>query len=294
MSEATQENRLQNRSNASVFVNPSLYGESERMGAAESASLAAETQSEEDINAAVMEIAHSHPETILTRQEGFDILMMRYDSAIREVRTKLEILNDELSLTRDYSPISSIISRRKKPMSIYQKLLKQENEISLASIEENLNDVAGVRVICPFIDDIYKVAKMLVQQDDITLIRVKDYIRNPKSNGYRSYHMIVQVPVFFSSEKKPMRVEVQIRTVAMDFWASLEHKMKYKKGLSEEVIQAITDDLAECAATISGTDMRMMGIRDRINELEKYNEITKKQQAYNERPDNVQTLQAFN
>ena len=242
----------------------------------------------------LVETISKHPEDALLELENFDLLMMRYDSAIREVRTKLEILNDELSLTRDYSPISSIISRRKKPMSIYQKLLKQENEISLASIEENLNDVAGVRVICPFIDDIYKVAKMLVQQDDITQIRVKDYIRNPKSNGYRSYHMIVQVPVFFSSEKKPMRVEVQIRTVAMDFWASLEHKMKYKKGLSEEVIQAITDDLAECAATISGTDMRMMGIRDRINELEKYNEITKKQQAYNERPDNVQTLQTFN
>jgi putative GTP pyrophosphokinase len=228
-----------------------------------------------------------HPEEILKQLENFDVLMMRYESAIREVRTKLEILNDELALTRDSSPISSIISRRKKPASIYEKLIRQGNEITLASIEENLNDVAGVRVICAFIDDIYKVAKMLVQQDDVVLVEVKDYINNPKPNGYRSYHMIVEIPVFFSNEKCPMRVEVQIRTVAMDFWASLEHRIKYKKGLSDEVVNQITADLKGCADTIAETDRRMLAIRDRINNLEKQDIIDRMKTRQANMPDHM-------
>ena len=196
--------------------------------------------------------------------DEYEILMMRYDSAIREVKTKLEILNDELALTSDYSPISSISSRRKKDKSIFEKLKRRNLPISLESIEENLNDVAGIRVICSFIDDIYKVASMLSGQDDITLIRVKDYIKEPKSNGYRSYHMIVEVPVFFSNEKKPMKVEVQIRTVAMDFWASLEHKMRYKKNLPENAAAGIYDELKNCADTICETDFKMMDIRNQI------------------------------
>ncbi|MDD7511689.1 MAG: GTP pyrophosphokinase family protein [Peptostreptococcaceae bacterium] len=199
----------------------------------------------------------------ITATEEFDILMMRYDSAIREVRTKLEILNNELSLTSVESPISSIESRRKKDRSIYEKLKRQGNEISLESIEENLNDVAGVRVICSFVDDIYNVARMLVRQDDVTLIQVKDYIKNPKANGYRSYHMIVEIPVFFSNEKKPMRVEVQIRTVAMNFWASLEHQMKYKHDV--EKAEQIMKELKACADTIADTDMRMLKIRESIS-----------------------------
>ncbi|MBQ1390856.1 MAG: GTP pyrophosphokinase family protein, partial [Firmicutes bacterium] len=155
--------------------------------------------------------------------EELDVLLMRYEAAIREVRTKLDILNDELSLLGHQNPIVNIMSRRKATVSIFDKLRRQGNELSLESIQENLNDVAGVRVICSFIDDIYKVAQMLVQQDDVTLLSVKDYIKNPKPNGYRSYHMLIEVPIFFSNEKRPMRVEVQIRTVAMDFWASLEH-----------------------------------------------------------------------
>ena len=196
--------------------------------------------------------------------ENFDILMMRYNSAIREVRTKLEILNDELALY-GHSPISSIKSRRKKPMSILEKLQRQGFPISLQSIEDNLNDVAGIRVICSFVDDIYKVAKMLVDQDDITLIQIKDYIQNPKDNGYRSYHMIVEVPVFFSSEKRPMRVEVQIRTVAMDFWASLEHQMKYKQDISNA--DEIMGELKECADVIAETDMKMLKIREKIGRM---------------------------
>ena len=209
----------------------------------------------------VREMELEHPEDVLKAFEGFEHLMMRYESAIREVRTKLEILNAELSLLYDDSPISSINSRLKKPQSIYEKLLRQGNDVSLQSIEENLNDVAGIRVICSFVDDIYKVARMLVRQDDITLIEVKDYIRNPKPNGYRSYHTILEVPVFFTAETRPMRVEVQIRTVAMDFWASLEHQIRYKKGLPQKLQDEIFADLKYCADTITDTDRRMQEIR---------------------------------
>ncbi|MFR7990955.1 MAG: GTP pyrophosphokinase family protein [Anaerovoracaceae bacterium] len=208
------------------------------------------------------ELLPDDPEGMKAMLRDFDVLMMRYDSAIREVRTKLEILNDELSLHGQHSPISSISSRRKKPMSILEKLKRYGVEVSLNSIEKNLNDVAGIRVICSFVDDIYRVARMLIQQDDIRLIQVKDYIENPKPNGYRSYHMIVEVPVFFSNEKRPMRVEIQIRTVAMDFWASLEHKMKYKQDIDNA--EEIMAELKECADTISQTDIKMMRIREKI------------------------------
>lgn len=208
------------------------------------------------------ELLPDDPEGMKAMLRDFDVLMMRYDSAIREVRTKLEILNDELPLHGQHSPISSISSRRKKPMSILEKLKRYGVEVSLNSIEKNLNDVAGIRVICSFVDDIYRVARMLIQQDDIRLIQVKDYIENPKPNGYRSYHMIVEVPVFFSNEKRPMRVEIQIRTVAMDFWASLEHKMKYKQDIDNA--EEIMAELKECADTISQTDIKMMRIREKI------------------------------
>ncbi len=209
-----------------------------------------------------------HPEDIIKSLDGFEHLMMRYESAMREVTTKLEILNSELTLTGDDSPIRSIHSRLKKPGSIYGKLIRQGNDLSLGSIEENLNDVAGIRVICAFVDDIYKIAKMLAQQDDITLLEVKDYIKNPKPNGYRSYHMIVEVPVFFTREKKTVRVEVQIRTVAMDFWASLEHRIRYKKGLPKHVADEIAVDLKACAEVIADTDMKMLAIRQKLESQE--------------------------
>lgn len=200
----------------------------------------------------------------LKSSKEYEILMMRYDSAIREVATKLEILNNELSLVRVESPISSIQSRRKKDSSIFEKLMRQGNEISLISIEENLNDVAGIRVICSFVDDIYRVAQMLARQDDIKVVMVKDYIKKPKPNGYRSYHMIVEIPVFFSNEKRPMRVEVQIRTVAMNFWASLEHQIKYKHNVKEA--EKIGRDLKDCADTIANTDIRMQRIREALKD----------------------------
>lgn len=194
--------------------------------------------------------------------ENFSEMLMRYNSAIREIRTKFEVLNDDLSLKNSRNPIESIESRVKKPASIAKKLKKLGCPVTVEGIRDNLNDVAGVRVVCSFVDDIYSVADMLSKQDDIRVVCVKDYIRTPKPNGYRSYHMIVEVPVFFSDRKENMRVEIQIRTVAMDFWASLEHQMRYKN--ESEASKKIADELKECAETIAATDVKMMELRKRI------------------------------
>lgn len=196
---------------------------------------------------------------------NFQELMMMYQSAIREVTTKLAILNDELSLGNRKNPIQTVKSRIKKPKSIFNKLQKLEKEISIEAIKTSLNDVAGIRVTCSFIDDVYQIAQMLTKQDDITVIESKDYIQNPKPNGYRSYHLILEVPVFFSSGKQQVRVELQIRTVAMDFWASLEHELRYKKDLGN--VTAIEEDLRSCAETISQTDAKMLEIRNRIEAM---------------------------
>ncbi len=195
----------------------------------------------------------------------FQELMVMYQSAIREVSTKLAILNDELSLENRKNPIQSVTSRIKKPKSIFIKLTRLNKEISIESITTTLNDVAGIRVTCSFIDDVYKIAEMLTKQDDITLIEAKDYIKHPKPNGYRSYHLILEVPVFFSNSKRLVRVELQIRTVAMDFWASLEHDLRYKKNVKNS--KAVEDDLRSCAETIAETDLKMMEIRNKIVEI---------------------------
>lgn len=188
-----------------------------------------------------------------------------YSCAIREVKTKLEVLNDELSVRYNRNPIEFIKSRLKKPISILKKLEKNGYELTLESVMANLNDVAGVRVVCYFIDDIYDVARWLAKQDDIRLLEVKDYIRHPKNNGYRSLHMIVEIPVFFSEEKRQMRVEVQIRTIAMDFWASLEHQLRYKRDLDKvDNPEAIGKELKQCAEIIADTDLRMQEIREKI------------------------------
>ena len=192
----------------------------------------------------------------------FRELMMMYNCAIREVRTKLEVLNDELSIRNSRNPIEFIESRIKRPLSIVDKLKRYGEPVNVESIERSLNDVAGIRVICPFIDDIYSVAEMLLSQDDITLIKKKDYIENPKPNGYRSLHLILEVPVFFSNQKKPMRVEVQIRTIAMDFWSSVDHQLKYKHDVPNA--DELSAQLKECADIISQTDMRMLAIKNQL------------------------------
>ena len=203
------------------------------------------------------------PEMWVDQARQFQQAMMRYTCAIREVKTKLEVLNDELSVKNQRNPIEMIKSRVKKPKSIVEKLQRRGFEISLESMEKNLDDVAGIRIICSFLDDIYEVADMLIRQDDVKVIAVKDYIQNPKPNGYRSYHMIIEIPVFFSDSKKPIRVEVQIRTIAMDFWASLDHQLKYKKSFIDDNGE-ISEELKQCAEVIAGTEVKMLEIRKKI------------------------------
>ncbi len=189
-------------------------------------------------------------------------LMMMYSCAIREIETKFEILNTEFKIRYNRNPISSISTRLKSSHSIKEKLARLNLTLTRENIENNLYDVAGVRVICSYIDDIYLLAETLLKQDDITLIVKKDYIEHPKPNGYRSLHLIVEVPVFFADQKKSMKVEVQIRTIAMDFWASLEHQMRYKQEITDE--ETISRELRECADVIRQTDERMLSIRKRI------------------------------
>lgn len=205
------------------------------------------------------------PAEFLEQAEQIQGLLLYYSYAIKEVRTKLEILNEELAFKTKRNPIESIESRVKKPASIIEKLRRRNFPVSVESVFENLHDVAGVRVICSFIDDIYDVAEMFLSQDDITLIEKKDYIQNPKSNGYRSLHLIIEVPVFLSDRTLNMKVEVQIRTMEMDFWAALEHQANYKKGI--DGIDSLVVELTDCANIINQTDRRMQEIYHKIQKV---------------------------
>lgn len=192
----------------------------------------------------------------------FKKLMTYYECAILEVRTKLDVLNKEFSVNTQRNPIATIKTRIKSPDSIHEKLDRKNYDKTLESIAENLDDVAGIRIICSFLDDIYSVADMITNQDDIKVLSRKDYIKNPKKNGYRSLHLVVEVPIFLSNSKRAVKVEVQIRTIAMDFWASLEHQIHYKKfdNSNVESIKQLTD----CADTIYETDIRMLNIRQNL------------------------------
>lgn len=208
------------------------------------------------------------PERFIKNAAKFSDLMMMYRYTIRELQTKLEVLNDEFSIENKRNPISFIKTRVKKPESIYRKLQKLGYEFSAENIQEQLNDVAGIRVVCAFIDDIYTVADLLASQDDIKVLQIKDYIKNPKPNGYRSYHMIVEIPVFFSRGKTPMRAEIQIRTNGMDFWATLEHQLRYKKGIEEmEGYDQISAELLESAHAMIEMDNEMQHIKDMIGQF---------------------------
>lgn len=188
-----------------------------------------------------------------------------YESAIREVKTKLEILDSEFRTKYSYNPIHHINDRLKSPQSMLEKLQRKGLPISVDSVRQNLHDIAGVRVICNYIEDIYTVADLLTKQDDVTLITKKDYIENPKPNGYRSLHLVIETPVFLSDRKELVHVEVQIRTIAMDFWASLEHELKYKTDT--EVSAELASQLKECAETIAATDVRMQDIYRALKEI---------------------------
>lgn len=194
----------------------------------------------------------------------YQALMMNYECAMLEIKTKLDVLNAELAIKDSRNPFETIKTRIKKPMSIINKLKKDGIEVTLENIEKHLNDVAGIRVICSFPDDIYKLADYLEAQDDIRVITRKDYIAKPKSNGYRSLHLIVEVPIFLTTEKKNMRVEVQFRTIAMDFWASLEHKLRYKKDIPDDLADEIGKELLACAEMSARLDMDMQAIREKI------------------------------
>ena len=191
-------------------------------------------------------------------------LMSYYRCAIMEVETKFKVLNEQFSLQYDRNPIETIKTRLKSPEGIVKKIKRKDLPFSLQSIEENINDIAGIRVICSFPEDIYLLAECLLKQDDITLIEVKDYIKNPKESGYRSLHLIIEVPIFLENEKKNMKVEVQLRTIAMDFWASIEHKLRYKKDIPQEEAELLVKELVECANISADLDNRMEQIRNRI------------------------------
>lgn len=189
-------------------------------------------------------------------------LMAYYRCAIMEIETKLNVLNEEFSLLYDRNPISSIKSRLKSPISIKEKLERRNLRFNVDEIEKNLDDIAGVRVICSFPEDVYTIADALLRQDDIELIIKKDYIKNPKENGYRSLHLIVTVPIFLAHEKRVMKVEIQLRTIAMDFWASLEHQLKYKKNV--EFTSDMVDELKYCAELSAELDKRMDNLRSKV------------------------------
>lgn len=187
-----------------------------------------------------------------------------YRCAMMEIETKFKVLNEQFSLRYDRNPIETIKARIKSPESIAEKLIKKKLPITYEAITENINDFAGLRIICSFPEDIYMLADCLLQQDDITLIKRKDYIKNPKPNGYRGLHLVVEVPIFLQNEKKPMKVEVQLRTIAMDFWASLEHKLRYKKNLNPKLSAELEKELKACSDEAAELDIRMQSIRKRI------------------------------
>ena len=200
-----------------------------------------------------------------TQLQPYKELMSYYRCAMMEVETKFRVLSEALSMQYDRNPIESIRTRLKSPESIVEKLLRKNLPLTEASLENDLADIAGVRVICSFPSDIYALAESLLRQDDITLIEKKDYIASPKPNGYRSLHLIVEIPIFLHDHKREMKVEVQFRTISMDWWASLEHKIRYKKGLLDSAY--IEKELLECAQMGAALDARMENLQSEAMKL---------------------------
>ena len=192
-------------------------------------------------------------------------IMFLYDSALKEINTKIEILNSEFVHIYGHTPIEHIKSRLKTPSSIVKKLNRAGHEVTIQNMVERLNDIAGIRIICSYTQDIYQIADMIARQSDVTILHVKDYIRNPKPNGYKSYHMVVTIPIYLSQGPAETKVEIQIRTVAMDFWASLEHKIYYKfEGNAPASVQA---ELKACAAVVDMLDDKMFSLNQMIASL---------------------------
>lgn len=198
-------------------------------------------------------------------EEEWSHMLLLYDSAIKEVSTKLEILNNEFKLSHQYNPIEHISSRLKSADSIARKLRRREKELTVANVMRYVNDVAGVRVICSFSSDIYRIANSIANQTDVEILNIKDYIQNPKENGYMSYHMIITVPIFLLDKTVNTKVEIQIRTIAMDFWASLEHKIYYK--FEGNAPRGIRVELKECADIVAFLDKKMLSLNDYVREF---------------------------
>ena len=201
--------------------------------------------------------------------DSWETMMLLYKSALMEVGTKLEILNEEFKHIHQYNPIEHIKQRIKSPESIVKKLKKRGLDSTIENMREFINDIAGIRVICSFTSDIYRIAEMIRNQNDIKVISVKDYIISPKESGYKSFHMIVSVPIYLSDSVVDTKVEIQIRTVAMDFWASLEHKVNYKldQDYSDEEIKNIRRRLYDCAQMVSVLDDEMLALNDKMQDL---------------------------
>ena len=197
--------------------------------------------------------------------DEFLAIQCRYSAAMKEVQTKLEILDDEFQMKHRRNPIHHIESRLKSIQSIMGKLKRKQFSISMHSAVENLKDIAGIRVICSYVEDVYAVARLLTTQDDVKLVEMRDYIQNPKPNGYRSLHLIVEIPVFLQEGRIMVPVEVQLRTIAMDFWASLEYNLRYKAA--GHVPEDICQELHEVGQDIAKLDVKMQSIHDRIDEL---------------------------
>ncbi|MDD7403085.1 MAG: GTP pyrophosphokinase family protein [bacterium] len=195
-------------------------------------------------------------------EDEWNRALLLYNAVLKEVCTKIEILNNEFKLAHQYNPIEHITSRIKSAESIARKIRHKGKELTLENILRYINDVAGVRIICSFTSDNYRIAEAIAKQNDVTVIKVKDYIANPKPNGYTSYHMIVSIPIFLSNDVIDTKVEIQIRTIAMDFWASLEHKIYYK--FEGKAPQGIRDELKECANIISFLDQKMLSINESV------------------------------
>ncbi|MCI9032217.1 MAG: GTP pyrophosphokinase family protein [Clostridia bacterium] len=193
-------------------------------------------------------------------------LQMMYDCALKTIKTKFEVLDSEFEARYKRNPIKTISTRLKSTESIVDKLERYKKQVTLENMINYVNDFAGIRVVCSYIDDIYRIADSLLKQDDVTLITKKDYIKDPKGNGYRSLHLIVSIPVFFAARREEIKIEVQIRTIAMDFWASLEHQLKYKREAENQ--KQINEELSACAEIIAATDERMLALRRRIEEAE--------------------------
>ena len=204
-------------------------------------------------------------EAILNDLQKLLELQQLYNAAIKEIQTKLEILNDEFKVKFARNPIHHVESRLKSTRSIVNKLQKKNVEVSIESAKANLNDIAGIRIVCCYIDDVYRVADMLLSQTDIELVKEQDYIKFPNFNGYRSLHLDLRVPVFLSERTEKVTVEVQLRTVAMDFWASLEHDLRYKT--EKEIPASIGEDMLRCANEIAEIDAKMQSIYQEIQKL---------------------------